>query len=143
MTDYRRFWFRCALARRRALSAFGRAGRYPRGPVARAPDRQASADGEAPWPVRRATSLRPRPTRRHRPGGARRDRWAAAMLPAPLCAPEPDQVGQLAPVDRMEPAIFGRDRHDEFMSWPRAERKRELHLTSTYLKTFLVPQEKG
>ena len=36
----------------------------------------------------------------------------AAMLALPLGAVEADQRGQLAPVDRVEPAMFACDRHD-------------------------------
>ena len=44
-----------------------------------------------------------------------RDRLAMrtiAMLAAPLGAVEPNEVRQLEPVDRIESAMFGTDRHD-------------------------------
>ena len=43
------------------------------------------------------------------------------MFAAPLGASESDQVGQLVPVDRVKPAMFARDRHDDSMSHERDE----------------------
>ena len=51
---------------------------------------------------------------------------ALAMLAAPLGAAEPDQPRQLRPVDRVEPAMFGHDRHDDSMSQPSRERKQKI-----------------
>ena len=53
---------------------------------------------------------------------------ATAMLAAPLGAAETDEGGQLAPIDRIEPAMFARDRHDDSMSQDRQERKRKTAL---------------
>jgi hypothetical protein len=36
---------------------------------------------------------------------------------------EPDRLRQLPPVDRVEPAVLGSDRHDDSMSQSRPERK--------------------
>lgn len=49
-----------------------------------------------------------------------------AMFAAPLGAAEPDQPRQLGPVDRVEPAMFGHDRHDDSMSQPSRERKQKI-----------------
>ena len=51
---------------------------------------------------------------------------ATAMLAAPLGAAEADKGRQLAPVDRVKPAMFARDRHDDSMSHDRAERKQKI-----------------
>ena len=57
---------------------------------------------------------------------------APAMLTTSLGAAKPDDVGQLAPVDRIEPAMFARDRHDDSMSQPRVERKRKTAVIQIY-----------
>lgn len=49
-----------------------------------------------------------------------------AMFAAPLGTAEPDQPRQLGPVDRVEPAMFGHDRHDDSMSQPSRERKQKI-----------------
>jgi len=54
---------------------------------------------------------------------------APQMRPAAPLAPstgtiEPDRLGQLPPVDRVEPAVLGADRHDDSMSHPPGKRKR-------------------
>ena len=52
------------------------------------------------------------------------------MLAAPLGAAEPDQPRQLGPVDGVQPAMFGHDRHDESMSQQSRERKQKLPLAT-------------
>ena len=49
-----------------------------------------------------------------------------AVLAARAGPIEPDHVRQLAPVDRVKPAVFRADRHLDSMSQPMAERKRNL-----------------
>lgn len=49
-----------------------------------------------------------------------------AMFAPPLGAIEADQFRQLEPVDRIKPAMFGRDGHDDSMSQPDLERKRKI-----------------
>src|SRR3546814_5077489 len=49
-----------------------------------------------------------------------------AMLAPALCTPEPDQPRQFGPVDRVEPAMFGHDRHDDSMSQASRERKQKI-----------------
>ncbi|MBB3941618.1 hypothetical protein GGR39_003299 [Novosphingobium fluoreni] len=48
---------------------------------------------------------------------------APAVLATALGALEADQRGQFAPVDRVEPAVFARDRHGDSMSQAGQERK--------------------
>ncbi len=52
----------------------------------------------------------------------------SAMLAAALGAAEANQLRQLGPVDRVEPAMFGHDRHDDSMSQPSRERKQKIVL---------------
>ncbi len=47
------------------------------------------------------------------------------MLAASLGAAEADEVGQLAPVDRVEPAMFTRDRHNPILNHRAQERKQK------------------
>ncbi len=54
-----------------------------------------------------------------------------AMLAAPLGTAEADQPRQLGPVDRVEPAMFGHDRHDDSMSQPGGERKQKVTSRTT------------
>ncbi len=49
-----------------------------------------------------------------------------AVLAARAGPIEPDHVRQLAPVDRVKPAVFRADRHLDSMSQPMAERKQNL-----------------
>lgn len=51
--------------------------------------------------------------------------WTAATLAATARTVEPDRGGQLRPVDRIEPAVFGTDRHDDSMSRPNRKGKRK------------------
>ncbi len=53
---------------------------------------------------------------------------APAVLATALGALEADQRGQFAPVDRVEPAMFTRDRHGEAMSQTGQERKEKTLL---------------
>ena len=52
----------------------------------------------------------------------------AAFAPAPGAA-KPDQVGQLRPVDRVKPAMFGGDRHGTTLNHCSPERKGKKTLT--------------
>lgn len=49
-----------------------------------------------------------------------------AVFATPLRPAKADQVRQLGPVDRIKPAVFRRDRHDDSMSQPTAERKQKV-----------------
>lgn len=51
---------------------------------------------------------------------------ARAMLAAPLGATKADQLRQFWPVDRIEPAMFGHNRHDDSMSQSSGERKQKI-----------------
>ncbi|MFD1104951.1 hypothetical protein [Sphingobium olei] len=51
---------------------------------------------------------------------------AAAMLAPPLGAAEANGPRQLGPVDRVKPAMFGHDRHDDSMSQRERERKQKV-----------------
>ena len=51
---------------------------------------------------------------------------SAAMLAAPFGALKPDKCGQLAPVDRIEPAMFRADRHEAILSQSARERKQKI-----------------
>jgi hypothetical protein len=58
--------------------------------------------------------------------------WATAMLTSPLGTTEADDSRQLAPIDRIEPTMFARDRHDDSMSQPRVERKQKTPVIQIY-----------
>ena len=51
---------------------------------------------------------------------------ALAMFAPAVCATETDQFRQFGPVDRIEPAMFGRDGHHDSMSQPNQERKKKI-----------------
>ena len=58
------------------------------------------------------------------------DDVATVRTPAPLATrtgtTEPNHGGQLGPVDRVEPSVFGADRHLDSMSQPARERKKKV-----------------
>jgi len=49
--------------------------------------------------------------------------WSAASLALGTGAIEPNHVRQLPPIDRVEPAVLGSDRHDDSMSHRAGKRK--------------------
>src|SRR3546814_8273417 len=51
---------------------------------------------------------------------------AMAMLAPPIGAAEANGSRQLGPVDRVKPAMFGHDRHDDSMSQRERERKQKI-----------------
>ena len=51
---------------------------------------------------------------------------ATAMLAPPIGAAEANGFRQLGPVDRVKPAMFGHDRHDDSMSQRERERKQKI-----------------
>lgn len=53
---------------------------------------------------------------------------AAASLAPTLCARETDDLADLGPVDRVEPAMFRADRHRRILSHPAQERKEKVGL---------------
>jgi len=55
---------------------------------------------------------------------------AAALLATPLRANEADEVGDLGPVDRVEPAMFGTDRHGAILNHAARERKGKIALAA-------------
>jgi hypothetical protein len=60
----------------------------------------------------------------------------ATALAATARAVEPDRRGQLRPVDRIEPAVFGTDRHDDSMSRPNRKGKRKAwRATASYSRS--------
>ena len=50
----------------------------------------------------------------------------SAMLAPPFRTREADERGQLSPIDRVQPAMFTRDRHGDSMSRGQAGRKRKV-----------------
>nr|GFD40894.1 hypothetical protein [Tanacetum cinerariifolium] len=58
--------------------------------------------------------------------------WATAMLATPFGAAEADDGRQLAPINRIEPAMFARDRHDDSMSQLGVERKQKTPVIQIY-----------
>ncbi len=83
-------------------------------------------EARAPCPARRARLPPPRPTICHHRGAERRGQVGVSNARSVPWRAKPEEVGQLAPIGLVEPAVFARDRRDESMSHDLGERKWKL-----------------